>query len=304
MPGYRLRRNDQGLGFISTVLVLVITFAVVLGVYMTFFAYKPTTAVTPPKIAEIKDVVEIAYIGYFENGLVFDTSLESVANDDASWPKAMSFTARQSYENYTFQIGKTACASGETDCAIIGMSEAVLGRSEGDVITTVIPPEKGYGYRNPNLITRRNMMEQVSVRNIMNHSAFEQKYGSQPINNLLIADPFWGWDAIVHVTADMVIVENVPEISRAYPLYENNIRGGHWSAIVQNIDDAVNNGTGAITILNQLTFVGSSKLMVTLGQSKLYITENDDGTFTVDGNREVVGVNLVFQITIDSITKS
>jgi FKBP-type peptidyl-prolyl cis-trans isomerase 2 len=44
--------------------------------------------------------------------------------------------------------------------------------------------------------------------------------------------------------------------------------------------------------------------MVSETAGDFFVTENDDGTYTVDRNREVVGVNLVFRITILQITKA
>ena len=127
----------------------------------------------------------------------------------------------------------------------------------------------------------------------------------QQLTAAKVRDPFWGWMSLVHVSGGLVTVQNSPDMSGNYPIHVNKTKGGSWSVTVESIDDGMNNGTGAITVRNRFLFLGGNKLMVsdaTLGDS--FVTDNGDGTFTVDKNKEVVGVNLVFRITILQITKA
>lgn len=306
MPRPGIRKDEEGLGFVTTLLVLVIAFAVIIGVYVGFIAYRPPAAGASPIIVELNDTVSISYVGYFEDNLVFDTSISSVANDNATWPKALSFTWRSSYSDFSFTTGKTNCTSGETDCAITGMSKAVLGLHQGDSVTHTITPGDGYGAKDLTLVETSSLDQSVPVRQVLNASTFQSKYGSVPQDSLPVIDPFWGWYVQVHVSGGLVITENSPDISRTYQLYQNQTKGGRWSVTVENIDDAAENGTGAITIRNQFTFTQGNKLMVTTAATgtQFFVTDNRDGTFTVDKNNEFVGVNLVFYITVHQITKS
>ena len=306
MPGQGIRRNEEGLGFITTLLVLVIVFAIVIGVYVNFFVYRPPSSTGNPRFAEVKDTVRISYIGYFEDGSVFDTSISSVGNDNATWPKALSFSWRSSYSDFSFTIGKTNCTSQATDCAITGMSRAVTGLHEGDSVTHLITPGEGYGAKNRALVTTSPLVQTVPVTQTMNATAFRTKYGSAPQEGLPVVDPQWGWMTQVHVSGNIVTVKNSPQISKTYPLYVNQTKGGTWSATVESIDDGANNGTGAITILNQFVFTQGHKLMVSPSSTggQFFVTDNQDGTFTVDENREVVGANLIFYMTVLQITKA
>lgn len=79
------------------------------------------------------DTVTIEYTGRYEDGSVFDTSREAVAeeaglteNDDD-----------RTYEPLTAEVG-----TGEF---ISGLEEALLGMSEGESTTKTIPPEDAYG---------------------------------------------------------------------------------------------------------------------------------------------------------------
>ena len=127
-----MRHDDTGMSALTKALAMLIVFAIVVAVYFGVFAYKPPLEGAPLKIAELKDTVSIRYIGAFEDSFVFDTSISAVANDNATYPKALSFQWRAGYSDFAFAVGKTDCSDGSSDCAIIGMSNAVLGLKEGD----------------------------------------------------------------------------------------------------------------------------------------------------------------------------
>ncbi len=304
MAGHRLREDDRGVSLLIKIIALLIVFAIVLGVYFNYFAYKRPAAGAAPRIVEMKDTVRISYIGSFEGGQVFDTSIKAVADDNATYPKALSFSSRASYSDFSFTIGKTDCSDGSSDCAIIGMSDAVLGLQQDMSTTATIPPDEGYGAKDQSLITVKSVAEQLPVREVMNVTTFQARFNSVPVDGSVIEDPVWGWMSRIHLSGGLVVVENSPDIARSYPLYAGKTRGGTWSVVVQSIDDGANNGTGVITILDKFTFLGGNKLMVSETAGDFFVTENDDGTYTVDRNREVVGVNLVFRITILQITKA
>ena len=299
-----MRTDDSGLTFITKAVILLVVFAIVSAVYINFIAYKTPAPAGAVKIAELKDTVKISYVGYFENGLVFDTSIKAVGEDNSTWPKALSFATRATYNDFAFVLGKTDCTQGQQDCAITGMTQATLGLSEGSQVTATITPEKGYGPKDPKLLSVRQIHEQVPVRATMNSSVFTAVYKSTPQEGLPVRDPVWGWTVLVHLSGGMVTIENSPDLAATYQLHVNNTKGGKWYATVQGIDDAANNGTGAISIMNAFTFTGGNKLQVKDTSGDIFVTDNEDGTFTVDKNKEFVGVNLVFRITVLSITKA
>jgi FKBP-type peptidyl-prolyl cis-trans isomerase 2 len=304
MAGHRLREDDRGMTLLVKTVALLIVFGIVLGVYFSYFAYKPPAAGAAPRIVEMKDTVRISYIGSFEGGVVFDTSIKGVADDNATYPKALSFGWRASYSDFSFTVGKTDCSDGSSDCAIIGMSDGVVGLQEGMSTTATIPPDEGYGAKDQSLITVKSMTEQLPVREVMNVTAFQARFRTVPVDGSVVTDPSWGWLSRIHLTGGLVVVENSPDIARSYPLHVGSIHGGTWSVVVQSIDDGANNGTGVMTILDTFTFLGGNKLMVSETAGDFFVTENDDGTYTVDRNREVVGVNMVFRIAILQITKA
>src|SRR5207249_4851124 len=102
-----LVRDEEGLStFWSFVGVLVLVIAI-LAVY---FVYVIPKFGHPPLRAQSGDQVKVDYVGRFEDGFVFDTSLASVAEDNASYTKAFSFGWRNSWQPLSFAIGAVPLA--------------------------------------------------------------------------------------------------------------------------------------------------------------------------------------------------
>ena len=78
------------------------------------------------------DTVHVDYTGKFENGTVFDTSIESVAKEAGLAPRSL-------YSQLTFTVG-----AGQM---IKGFDNALVGMKEGEAKTVTIAPEDAYGVR-------------------------------------------------------------------------------------------------------------------------------------------------------------
>lgn len=97
------------------------------------------------------DQVSIHYTGQLEDGTVFDSSRER---------EPLDFTA------------------GGSD-VIEGVSEAVLGMQQGESKTVVVPPEKGYGTHNPQLVqtvNRGDLPEETEVGQWLTAVSGDQQY--------------------------------------------------------------------------------------------------------------------------------
>lgn len=86
------------------------------------------------------DLVTVEYVGTFDDGKVFDTSMEEVA------VKAGVKDPKRLYEPTEFRVG-----SGEM---IAGFEDAVMGMEMGEVKKVAIPPEKAYGPRDPERVRK------------------------------------------------------------------------------------------------------------------------------------------------------
>jgi FKBP-type peptidyl-prolyl cis-trans isomerase 2 len=90
------------------------------------------------------DTVTIEYVGRHDDGTVFDTSRESVAEE------AGLETARE-FSSLTVEVG-----SGQV---IEGLDDTLEGMNEGDTETVTIPPEAGYGERSEDRVVEYDAAE-------------------------------------------------------------------------------------------------------------------------------------------------
>ena len=89
---------------------------------------------------EAGDYVLFNYIGRFENGEVFDTSIEELAKEHGV------YVEEREYGPMWARIGV-----GEI---IPGLDEALIGMEPGERKTIIVPPEKAYGMPNPELVIK------------------------------------------------------------------------------------------------------------------------------------------------------
>lgn len=94
--------------------------------------------VTTGSIVTMGSNISVDYIGSLENGKVFDTSIEKVALENNLSSHG------GGYQPLKFTVGKGR--------VIKGFDEGVIGMKVGETRTLTIPPEKGYGPSDPQMI--------------------------------------------------------------------------------------------------------------------------------------------------------
>lgn len=130
------------------------------------------------------DSVTVEFTGRLDDGTVFDTSRESVANE-AELADAQS---DREYTPLTVEIG--------AERVIEGLEEALVGLEQGDASTVAIPPEKGYGEW-----TEENVREYDAEE-------FSQMVGDQtPEEGAYLETQEGGRAEIVHVDSEIVRVD-------------------------------------------------------------------------------------------------
>src|SRR2546425_4472559 len=102
-----LVRDEEGVSTLWSFLGVLVLVIAILAVY---FVYVVPKLGHPPLRAQNGDAVQVDYIGRFENSFVFDTSLRSVAGDNASFTKAFSFTWHGAWQPLSFTIGAVPLA--------------------------------------------------------------------------------------------------------------------------------------------------------------------------------------------------
>jgi len=286
-----LRRDDDGVSTLWSFVGVVILVVAILGVY---YGYVVPKLAAPPLRAQGGDQVQVDYVGTFvENGLVFDTSLQAIARDNASYPKAFMFAWHASYAPLSVTIGSGG--------VVPGFDTGIQGLAIGDTRTIAVPPSLGYGLADPTKIFIKPLLESVPVRVTMDAASFATKYQATPASGTNVTDPFWGWTATVSVAGTIVTVTNSPipgQLVRPY---------GAWDAQVVSIDDAANNGEGVILVHHLLTSAQVDRVgQKSTGGSVVFVVTGVDtvaGTYTVNYNTPTKGRTLVFQVTMVSISR-
>lgn len=81
-----------------------------------------------------QDHIFTNYVGYLEDGRIFDTSVESVAKSNV--PKTDDFSVRGSYSQFDFTVDNSE--------VIPGFDAGVLGMQVGQTKIIIVPPDQGY----------------------------------------------------------------------------------------------------------------------------------------------------------------
>lgn len=240
------------------------------------------------RTAAMGDKVTVDYIGWFEDGRVFDTSLPNVATDNATYPKAPSFAFRGtgSYKPFEFTVGQGV---------IVGWSEGTVGMKLKDTRTVVVPAEKGYGKTDTSKVFVMDIVESVPVIQETSVQWFKDNYSTNPNVGVVVKDKDYGWEkSVISVQGDVVTVRNEPVIGN---ILETS---WPWKLKVASVDSSANSGLGEIKVRH---LIDPSEVNNTKGTYKgqtFYLTGLDlsKGKFTIDENDFVVGKTLIFRISL------
>jgi FKBP-type peptidyl-prolyl cis-trans isomerase 2 len=284
-----LRRDDDGVSTLASFIAVLALVIAILGVY---FGYVVPKFPSPPLRAQSGDHVQVDYTGTFsDTGLVFDTSLQSVAVDNASYPKAFMFSW------HAWQALPVTIGSGGV---VKGFDLGIQGLAVGDSKAIIVPPSLGYGPADPTKFVVKPLYESVPVRLTMSTADFVATYRASAVSGMNVTDPFWGWTQTVSVAGSVVTVTNSPvpgEVVRPY---------GAWDAEVLSIDDAANGGQGAVLVHHRLDPTMIDRIGEKSAGKVVFVVTGVDlvaGTYTLDFDTPTKGRTLVFQVTIVQLTR-
>lgn len=264
------------------------------------------------------DNISINYIGSYENGKVFDTSIEKVARANDL------YTEGEKFEPLKLTVGKTPRA------VIQGLDEGVIGMKVGETKKLVIPPEKAYPI-NPSQIQVIPIVQDFPALNVIS-KVFEVPLGQ--FEQFIGPNHSVGDSVTIPETNLNVTVTNMTT-SEVSLKYDNLTIGSRiwyanapWNETVIKIDDK-NITTKPVTKKNDIiqfqgvpfnsTVIGFDEKNITLRHN--YIPETIvpmpgmfgqmvDTKFTfnetsviIDRNSKVAGKTLLFNVTLVSIDK-
>lgn len=303
-------------------MVIFIVLTLVVAGALTGVAWYYSRAGHPPSLLtpQVGGNATVNYIGYFgsgpQSGRVFDTSIYSVAVNNASYPKSLAFHYRGSAKNYTplgVYIGPVTPSGGYTIgnltfvSVVTGFWEGLIGLPGNLSHTIVIPPDLGYGPENPACFRTMPITYTLPIVATYSASAFAKAYpGISPLTGVVFKDPNYDWnDTVLAANSSFVTVQNLPYLG-----YVASPAG--WPVLVTGIA-ATSNGAGMITLVNQLTpadaghvlgkdFNGTGPCSSTSqGEFTVTAVNLTAGTITEDFNQEVTGQVLIFVVTVIDI---
>jgi len=293
----------------SVVVVLVLLAIGIIG-YVVYDNLQRSDA--DSAVVEDGDKVTLNYVGRFEDGRVFDTSLYSIASDDALNPKSFTFTLREEGDYEPFDM--TAGLYGESGGTIKGFALGVIGMHLNEKKYIIVPPEDGYAV-DPSMVETADLLEDVPVVVTITETDFRSLFGITAEPMLMVPHYKWDWDVIVtEVSLGLVTYKNTPVVGELVTPFgdpDDPDEPMGWKCRVESVDLYYNDGEGRITVQHLLTEAdtywrqGIDHLGTTFVLSSV---DEEAGTFqmhtvdTVTGyNGEICGRTLIFEVTVREI---
>lgn len=286
------------------------------GVVAVYLHNRPASPSVPAGVTFGANVT-VNYIGIFgsgpEEGRVFDTSLWSVATNNATYPKALEFALRSSEANYTplgVYMGNSTPSGGYSlgglnfVSVVTGFWQGILGMQPNATRTVVIPPALGYGPTDQACVATVPLVSTLPVLQTVTGPVFQVQFpGITAADGRAFTDPHYGWtDEILSANASYVTLMRMPYVGQV-------TSPGGWPIEVTSIQPTAN-GTGTITISNELNAADAGHLLghdylgtgpcsaQSSGRFIVTAVNYTAGTFTEDFNQEVQGQTLIFVITL------
>lgn len=302
--------------------IVMIVAVIVVGAGLTGYLYLKHGPQSNPGVPTVQpgDNVTVNYIGIMgsgaEQGKVFDTSLYSVATNNATFPKTLTFALRSSEKNYTplgVHVAANTPNSGYTlgnltfVGVVTGFWQGLVGMAANSTRTLVIPPALGYHSLNPSCLATEPLTYTLPVVQAMSLTTFGARYpGQSPTQGVEFPDPHYRWPVLVlNANASFATVENLPTVG-----WTSSPAG--WPVEVTGLSSTAN-GTGIITLTNELTPAQAGHVLghafaggglcnpPSGGQFIVWAVNPANGTYTENYNSEVTGETLIFIVTVTGI---
>ncbi|MCD6276054.1 MAG: FKBP-type peptidyl-prolyl cis-trans isomerase [Thermoplasmata archaeon] len=239
------------------------------------------------KIVKEGEEISVRYYGYIYYGgerRVFDTNIRSVAEDNQTYPKTLTFQWPNSFHPLNFTVGDGTM--------IKGFDLGVRGMKEGETKTIIVPPDLGYVF-SWKQVKNYSLEEEVPQVENLTLEEFQKRTGEQnPGDNTVYRDKRYGWSVLVlavNPSEDRVTILNNPSEGESYTPYKNV---SDFKVYVESIKNGI----------IHLRYV-IEKLPILLPDGGI-IDKVWDGHFRINYNKEVAGKTLYFVVTVISIKSS
>ncbi len=298
-------QGDRSRKILAAMIAGIVVCAALIG-YVLYSEMGASKAQSSPAIVA-GDQVEMNYIGWTPEGRVFDTSIYSVATNNAVYPKSLTFTLRDKTSYVPFNMTAGNYGSGGT---IKGFALGVIGLREGDHVTIDVLPGEGYAVQ-ANMTRWQPLVQEVPILDVMSESDFESHFKTTPFPMAILPHYFWQWNVqVVEIFQGMVTIKNLPTVGEfVYPFGNPNdvSNPAGWPVEVLSYDvpnqvikiehhlsaDAVYNVKG--------TDIDGRTLIVTNYNAQNGTFQVGKSDSTTGYNAEIAGRLLEFEVTIIKI---
>ncbi len=308
------RKPRDQLGMVLAVLTALIVVSIGLIGYVIYDNSQAADA-AQTYIAEEGDTVYLDYIGMFEDGRVFDTSLYNVASNDTSYPKSLTFSPREESSYSPFEM--TAGLYGESGGTIKGFAMGVIGLKAHDVRTIVIAPEDAYAV-NPTMVSNISLYQEIPIVETISSDDFSELFGTSATPFSYVTHYEWGWDVLVISDEyGMVTYKHAPSVGQVvYPFGNpgDEFTPSGWACTVVSYDPAAEDGIGKIVVHHDITESDVYDVKGVTYDGSIFIVSGYNesaGTFQVHWsnsevgyNGEIAGRTLVFEVYIRGVVKA
>lgn len=221
------------------------------------------------------DTVSLNYIVKIE-GLVFDTSYESTANDEKI-PKIEGFKPKAIYEPLNFTVEKGLITP--------AFEKALIGMRVGEEKEILIPPEEAYGSWSPLYVLPTPKFYELTRISEIPLEEFIQGTGSEPKVDNTIKLRYWS-GRILNVSNESVTILHEP---------------ANGSSVETSMGRAVIT-VNDMHIRIEVMPVINSTVQTQFGTGR--IVGINETSILVDYNHPLAGKTLVFQIKVEKIIKA
>lgn len=293
MPSASAREKKESAQSTNKMIIGLVLAAVVIALIMYQQGYSSTTSMssttttlagmpgdavgqtTEKTMVAPGDAVLVNYVGYLENGSVFDTSYEDVAKKEGV------YQAVREYGAMPVKLGSGSI--------IDGFEESLIGMKKGETKRVTLPPEKAYGERTDELIEDVPRVQTSPRIQNVTVEKFKTDIGKEPYEGLNFTVPNDGDPSKVSWPMQVLSVEDEMVTFRYDPPGNATIETIFGTAQVK-----VNETDILIRMNPEL-----GDFMTLSGPAT--VIDYNENNITVDFNYELAGETLIFDIKVEDI---
>jgi len=259
------------------------------------------------------DFAVVRYIGYYEDGEVFDSSI----SEDIELNKDLPLD--ESYENMPLYLTVQPGTKIEgTSTVIDGFNEALKGMVIGEEKTIEVPPEKGYGEYDESLVEEidflvgvYDIVETVQKVQTITLQEYMEEYGNEPLLGNSVSLPYG--TAMITDIEDGVTFEL--QVVKEEEFYHNYV----LASVIEESEDTITiehhptdgavvyvEGGAAISTIEGDKFrieYDTEDLEVDGSFANGKIIDIGEDSFTIDRNHPMAGKTLFFKIRVVDFKK-